>query len=141
MSGAKYIVRRLLWSLVVLFGLSILIFCIARIIPGDTATMALGSTATEEAKELYRETHHLNDPFIKQYAYWITDALQGNFGESTQTKQPVVEDIKTFLPATLELILFADRNEFQVGEQGSIKLTVLCQESVTRGDRRRSRVV
>ncbi len=122
MSGAKYIVRRLLWSLVVLFGLSILIFCIARIIPGDTATMALGSTATEEAKELYRETHHLNDPFIKQYAYWITDALQGNFGESTQTKQPVVEDIKTFLPATLELILFAAILEIV----GGIGLGVAC---------------
>ena len=50
MSGLKYVLKRLLQSIIVLLGLSVLIFCIARVIPGDTATMALGSTASEEAK-------------------------------------------------------------------------------------------
>ena len=51
MSGLKYVLKRLLQSIIVLLGLSVLIFCIARVIPGDTATMALGSTASEEAKD------------------------------------------------------------------------------------------
>ena len=122
MPGVKYIIKRLLWSLVVLFGLSVLIFCIARVIPGDTAAMALGSTATEEAKELYRETHHLNDPLYVQYGYWIRDAFQGNFGDSTQTKQAVADDIREFLPATMELILFAAVLEII----GGIGLGVAC---------------
>lgn len=122
MSGLKYVLKRLLQSIVVLFGLSVLIFCIARVIPGDTATMALGSTATEEAKELYRETHHLNDPLPLQYMYWIRDALHGDFGNSTQTKRAVSEDIASFLPATLELILFAATLEII----GGIGLGVVC---------------
>lgn len=103
----KFIVHRLLWSIFVLFGLSILIFGIARIIPGDTATMALGTRATVEAKEAYQEKHHLNDPVPVQYVYWLKDAVSGDFGDSTQTKRPVVQDVKEYLPATLELILFA----------------------------------
>ena len=122
MSGFKFVINRLLGSILVLFGLSILIFCIARVIPGDTATMALGSTATAEAKELYRETHHLNDPLPMQYVYWLGDALHGDFGDSTQTKRAVALDIKEFLPATLELIVFAAVLEII----GGIGLGVLC---------------
>ena len=122
MSGFKFFINRLLGSILVLFGLSILIFCIARVIPGDTATMALGSTATAEAKELYRETHHLNDPLPMQYVYWLRDALHGDFGDSTQTKRAVALDIKEFLPATMELIVFAAILEII----GGIGLGVLC---------------
>ena len=122
MSGFKFVINRLLGSILVLFGLSILIFCIARVIPGDTATMALGSTATAEAKELYRETHHLNDPLPMQYVYWLQDALHGDFGDSTQTKRAVALDIKEFLPATMELIVFAAILEII----GGIGLGVLC---------------
>lgn len=122
MSGLKYVLKRLLQSIIVLLGLSVLIFCIARVIPGDTATMALGSTASEEAKENYREQHHLNDPLPIQYMYWIRDAVQGNFGNSTQTKRAVSDDIADFLPATLELILFAAVLEIVCG----IGLGVAC---------------
>ena len=122
MSGLKYVLKRVLQSIIVLLGLSVLIFCIARVIPGDTATMALGSTASEEAKENYREQHHLNDPLPIQYMYWIRDAVQGNFGNSTQTKRAVSDDIADFLPATLELILFAAVLEIVCG----IGLGVAC---------------
>ena len=122
MSGLKYVLKRLLQSIIVLLGLSVLIFCIARVIPGDTATMALGSTASEEAKENYSEQHHLNDPLPIQYMYWIRDAVQGNFGNSTQTKRAVSDDIADFLPATLELILFAAVLEIVCG----IGLGVAC---------------
>jgi len=102
-----FIFKRLGWSVFVLIGLSILIFSIARIIPGDAAVMALGVRATPEALEQYRQENHLYDSVPRQYAYWLKGAVQGNFGNSTQTKRPVAQDIREFLPATLELILFA----------------------------------
>ena len=122
MKRLKYILHRLLWSVFVLFGLSILIFCIARVIPGDAATMALGTRATEEAKELYREQNHLNEPIPVQYVYWLKSAVQGDFGQSTQTRRAVSSDVAEFLPATLELILFAAILEIV----GGLLLGVLC---------------
>ena len=122
MKRLKYILHRLLWSVFVLFGLSILIFCIARVIPGDAATMALGTRATEEAKELYREQNHLNEPIPVQYVYWLKSAVQGDFGQSTQTRRAVSSDVAEFLPATLELMLFAAILEIV----GGLLLGVLC---------------
>lgn len=112
---SKYLIRRLGWSLLVLFGLSIIIFCISRIVPGDPARIALGSTATEEAVERLREEMHLNDPLPMQYFYWLTAAIQGDFGISLMTKRPVVEDIKDFAPNTIELILLAAVFQISVG--------------------------
>lgn len=107
MDAVIYIMKRLFWSTLVLFGLSILIFGIARIIPGDPAVMALGSDATEEALELYRQENCLNEPYHRQYLFWLSGALKGSLGNSTQTNRNVTQDIKEFLPITLELIIFA----------------------------------
>ena len=107
MNFKRYLLRRLLLAVVVLFGLSIVIFSISRIMPGDVATMALGSTATEEAKETYRVANHLYDPLPKQYLYWIGGVLHGDFGTSTSTNRPVSTDVSEFLPATLELVVMA----------------------------------
>jgi len=103
----KFIGKRLIWSIFVLVGLSVLIFCIARIIPGDAAVMALGSRASEEAYESFRQENHLYESYPMQYVYWLRDALNGDLGTSTQTRRPVMNDIRDFLPATLELIFFA----------------------------------
>ena len=83
MNLKKFILHRILLSIVVLFGLSIVIFCIARIVPGDPARMALGATATEEALENFRVENHLNDALHIQYFYWISGVLHGDFGIST----------------------------------------------------------
>ena len=107
--------KRIAGSICVLLGLSVLIFCMARWVPGDAAELALGSNATEAAKELYRQENHLYDPMYKQYWYWFTDALRGDLGNSTETKRPVIEDIKQFLPATIELVFFAMLIEIVVG--------------------------
>lgn len=103
----KFIVKRLAWSILVLFGLSILIFCLARIIPGNVVELALGPRATDEAKDRFINEYHLDEPIYVQYYYWLSDALQGDLGESTQTRRAVTQDIKEFLPATLELIFIA----------------------------------
>lgn len=107
MNFKRYLLRRLVLAVVVMFGLSIVIFAISRIMPGDVATMALGSTATEEAKESYRVANHLYDSYPQQYLYWIGGVLQGDFGTSTSTNRPVSTDVAEFLPATLELVVMA----------------------------------
>ncbi|MDL2273727.1 ABC transporter permease [Oscillospiraceae bacterium OttesenSCG-928-G22] len=107
MSLLKFLVKRVLLSIFVLFGLSIIIFFIARVVPGDPARMALGSRAPEFALEQYREEMHLNDPFPTQYAYWLSGVVRGDFGNSITTKRNVLQDIQEFLPATLELMLYS----------------------------------
>lgn len=101
----RFLIKRILQGLLVIFGLSIFIFIISRIIPGDPARLALGPRATAEAVLQLRQEMHLDESLPQQYKYWITEAIHGNFGKSVNTKRPVVQDIKEFLPATIELVL------------------------------------
>jgi peptide/nickel transport system permease protein len=103
----KYIGMRLVHSIFVLFGLSLLIFFIARIMPGDPARVALGPLATEEQVQKLREEIHLDKPFPVQYYYWLRSLLRGDLGRSLYTKRPIVKDLYEYLPATLELVLFS----------------------------------
>ena len=102
-----FLVRRVIHSVFVLLGLSIVIFVISRIMPGDPARMALGARAPQWVVDNLREQMHLNDPLYAQYYYWLRDALHGDFGISLVTRRPVADDIKEFFPATFELTLFA----------------------------------
>ncbi len=96
----------MLHSIFVLLGLSILVFLIARVMPGDPARMALGPRAPESVVERFREELHLNKPIYVQYYYWLKGAVRGDFGMSLFTKRSVATDIKEFFPATLELMVF-----------------------------------
>lgn len=99
--------KRLASTLVVLAGVSILIFLIARIIPGDPARIALGPRATTEQVQQMRQTLHLDEPIVVQYGHFVSDLLRGDLGISLYTNRPVMTDIAQFLPATLELVLLA----------------------------------
>lgn len=88
-----------------LIGVSLLIFAIARVIPGDPARIALGPNATADAVAALREKLHLNDNFLTQYAYFVSDLFRGDLGVSLYTNRPVMDDIAQFLPATLELVI------------------------------------
>jgi peptide/nickel transport system permease protein len=107
MSFARFLGRRAVHSIFVLLGLSVLIFIIGRIMPGDPARMAVGARAPEWVVDNLREQMHLTEPLHVQYYYWLRDALRGNFGISLVTRRPVADDIKEFFPATLELALLA----------------------------------
>lgn len=111
-----YILKRLLQSLLVLFGLSLLIFFIARVVPGDPARAALGNLASEEQVEKLRKEMHLDKPFFVQYYYWLVSLVHGDLGKSLYTQRPVIEDLKQFLPATLELMLFATLISLVIGQ-------------------------
>lgn len=103
----KIFFNRLISTILVLTGVSVLIFFIARIIPGDPARIALGPRATEEAVEQMRRTLNLDEPIIVQYVLYMRDLFRGDLGISLFTNRPVVTDIAQFLPATLELVFLA----------------------------------
>jgi peptide/nickel transport system permease protein len=103
----KFLAKRLVFSVFVLLGLSILIFLISRVLPGDPVRMALGPRAPEWAVQQLREQMHLDKPLPVQYYYWLSGALRGDLGQSLFTRRAVIDDIKEFLPATMELALFA----------------------------------
>lgn len=100
-----FILRRLAISIFVLFGLSILIFLIARVVPGDPARMALGPRAPVDVVERLRQQMYLDKPLLQQYGLWLRDVVaHGNLGDSLLTRRPVKQDIREFFPATLELV-------------------------------------
>jgi peptide/nickel transport system permease protein len=103
----KYIGLRLLHSIFVLFSLSLLIFFISRIMPGDPARVALGPLATEEQVQKLREEIHLDKSFPVQYYFWLRSVSHGDLGRSLYTKRPITRDLNEYLPATLELCLFS----------------------------------
>ena len=100
-----YIIRRTLSLLLVLLGLIVLIFVIARMVPGDPARIALGPLATAEQVLEMQEEMGLNEPFLVQFWNYITGLVQGDLGKSLLTGRPVMDDILNALPATFELVL------------------------------------
>lgn len=107
MRNRNFILKRLAWSIFVLLGLSVLIFLIARVIPGDPARMALGPRAPQWAIDNLVQELHLNEPLYVQYWLWLKGVFTGDLGVSLVTRRPVLSDIMEFLPATLEIILLA----------------------------------
>ncbi len=103
----KYILKRLLLLIPVLIGVSILIFVIVRLTPGDPARILAGEHATEEYVQATRERWGLDKPMYVQYYIWFKSLLRGDLGRSITTHSPVVEEIFNRFPATLELSLFA----------------------------------
>lgn len=103
----KSVMNRLMWSIFVLLGLSILIFTIVMVIPGDPARMALGPKASAEIVEAYREALHLNDPVYKQYFHWVSGIFRGDWGTSIYTKRAILDEIMEYGPVTMELILYS----------------------------------
>ncbi len=111
----KYLARRLAWSVFVLVGLSMVIFVIARVVPGDPVRMALGPRASQESVDQMRQALHLDKPLPVQYVYWLSQAVRGDLGVSLFTRRPVMADLKSYLPATFELVIFAALLEVILG--------------------------
>ncbi|MDH2997255.1 ABC transporter permease [Pasteurellaceae bacterium LFhippo2] len=99
----RLLLRRLMALPIMMLGVSALVFVILQFTPGDPATVALGESASEAAKELYREQHGLNDPVIVQYFRFIGNVLVLDFGMTTPPEQPIVDMIGRAFPLTLQL--------------------------------------
>ncbi len=89
---------------ITILGLSVIVFVVSRIAPGDPAKLAAGPDATEEMVQVIRKEFGLDKSLIVQYFKYMKGLIQGNFGRSIRTRHLVWEDIKTFLPATFELV-------------------------------------
>jgi peptide/nickel transport system permease protein len=103
----SYALRRLLMLVPVLFGVTLLVFLIMQMIPGDIASTILGTDATAEAKAQLEEQFGLNLPWYQQYWNWVSGILVGDFGESLRTGQPILPDMLNRFALTLELTLIS----------------------------------
>ena len=99
----KYIIKRLLLLIPVLIGVSLVVFVMLEITPGDPARQLAGSDASEEAVEQLREEMGLNDPAPTRFIRYIWNACHGDLGKSYTTKAPVVHEIMSRFPTTFTL--------------------------------------
>jgi peptide/nickel transport system permease protein len=104
-----YIIKRMLFAIPTLFVVSIGIFLMVRLLPGDIIDILFGGdqTASEEVKQQAREQLGLNGSYAEQYWRWISGVLQGDFGFSLRNTEPVSNIIVDSLTVTLELVILA----------------------------------
>lgn len=99
----KYVLKRLILLIPVLLGVSLLVFAIMYLTPGDPAQLILGENAPKAAVEALREKMGLNDPFFMQYFRFVKNAVMGDFGRSYTTGREVFKEIFSRFPNTLVL--------------------------------------
>ncbi|MEI4470773.1 ABC transporter permease [Frigidibacter sp. MR17.24] len=102
-----FIVRRLLVALPTLLIVSILVFLLQKLLPGDPVLALAGEERDPATIAFLREQYHLNDPWVMQYWYWISGIVQGDFGASLRTNQPVAQLIAQKLPVTIQLAIMS----------------------------------
>ncbi|MFO7280973.1 MAG: ABC transporter permease [Thermoanaerobacterales bacterium] len=103
----RFVVRRLLSSIPVLFGILLATFAIARIIPGDPCQAALQERATPQACADFNERYGFDDPILVQFVDYVGDVATGDLGESIRLRQPVTDLLIERLPVTLQLSVAA----------------------------------
>ncbi len=99
----NYIIRRLFLLIPVLLGISIIVFFIMELIPGDAAQAILGSYATPENLERVRSELGLDKPMVQRYFIWLGNIVQGDFGRSYTLDRPVIDEVLERLGPTLLL--------------------------------------
>ena len=105
MSFQRYIIRRLLFAIPLILGITVVAFLIANAVPADPINANLPQNALNDPELVaaFRARWGLDRPPIEQYFVYLGNLLQGDLGVSIKTKNPVLEDIVQFLPATMEL--------------------------------------
>jgi peptide/nickel transport system permease protein len=99
----RFIARRLLYSLVVLFGVLVVAFALVHLVPGDPVRIALGTRYTPEAYNALRSASGLDRPLVEQFFGYIGSALTGDLGVSFRNGDPVTVTLLERLPATVSL--------------------------------------
>lgn len=105
----RYVARRLIMMIPVLIGVTLIVFTMIRLIPGDPVQVmygdqtSIGQTPTEEELDRIRDIYGLNDPLPVQYVTWVGRIVTGDFGNSLITRTPVLDSIIGRVPATLQL--------------------------------------
>ncbi|MEE4014696.1 ABC transporter permease [Roseibium sp. FZY0029] len=102
-----FILRRILLLIPVVIGLTVIMFAIARLLPGDPVSLAAGPNATQSEIDALAREFGLDQPIWTQYFDYLSGLLHGDLGTSLLTRRPVAADIAAYLPATLELVIAA----------------------------------
>ncbi|BBZ33065.1 ABC transporter permease [Mycolicibacterium confluentis] len=101
----RFLLRRLLYSLIVMFGVLILVFALVQVVPGDPVRIALGTRYTPEAYDALRSASGLDRPLLQQFFGYLGSALRGDLGVSFRNGEPVTLTLMERLPATMSLAL------------------------------------
>jgi peptide/nickel transport system permease protein len=102
-----FIGRRLLIAVPTIFMISVFVFLLQKLLPGDPVLALAGEDRDPATLEALREMYHLNEPLVVQYFYWISGVVQGDLGISLRTNQPVTSLIAEKLPVTFQLAVMA----------------------------------
>ena len=104
----RYLLKRLIEVIPTLLGVTLIAFALIRMIPGDPVLLMIGERgATPEVMEHMRAAYGLDKPLPVQYAVYLKNVVQGDFGTSTTSNRPVIKEFGERFPATLELGIFA----------------------------------
>jgi len=101
----EYLARRLALAVLVLLSVSVITFVISRVVPSNPAAKWVGPHPTKEQIAQARIKLGLDKPLYVQYFRYMSDLLHGDFGVSVESHQPILTDLKIYLPATLELVI------------------------------------
>ncbi|MER5702051.1 ABC transporter permease [Micromonospora sp. NPDC002296] len=104
---ARFVLRRLLQSVVVLLGVTLVVFLLLQLVPGDPVRVALGTRFDQQTYDALRERSGLDRPLVAQYVSYVGHALTGDLGVSFRSGQPVTTIVLERLPATLSLAVTA----------------------------------
>lgn len=107
MSYLSVIVRRLIQTIPIMFGVSILTFGVLNLLPGDTAAAILGENATSQSLAILNRKLGLDRPFVVRYFDWLHGLITGHLGISLSTSQPISTILATRVPVSVELALLA----------------------------------
>jgi peptide/nickel transport system permease protein len=102
---AQYLTRRLIGLLAVLLGISVVVFLMIRLIPGDTVQLLLGTETSQEQIDTLRRVFGLDRPLHAQFVDWFGRLVRGDFGTSLRTSRPVLPDIIARFGVTVQLTL------------------------------------
>lgn len=107
MNTFSFLLRRLVGFIAVMIGVSVITFAISHVIPADPVAAALGDHARDDQIAAFRAEYGLDKPVAEQYALYLAGLTHGDLGISIRTRRPVINDLRDFFPATLELSLAA----------------------------------
>lgn len=111
----SYILRRILIAIPTLLLVSLFVFMLQKLLPGDPVLVLAGEERDPEVIAYLREQYRLNDPLIVQYFHWLGNVLRGDLGMSLRTQQPVLKLIADKLPVTIQLAVMAMIFAFLIG--------------------------